>query len=235
MKVAVFVSSAALRSNDWELLVYAHGHNTCSPIQKNMPLSFLVDAPFRLAETVEVSGRPMIIAVPFFDWENLAANKLAMGKDKPKNQWHQIGQPKILNGVASEILAEARNKAGRASVRLIRLLLAGHSGAYGFLDPLADAHADPQMSSGALSKLSHVWCFDTSYTCPGARWKSWLASANAPAVSMFYRGHSKTIPCGDRFKSLMSSSNGNLFALRVVAAHCEIPNLLLPYLLKWLR
>ncbi|HUS05353.1 MAG TPA: hypothetical protein VMZ52_03605 [Bryobacteraceae bacterium] len=231
--VAVIVSSKAQKAKDVELLVYAHGHNTCAPKQKPgaMPLSFITDEPFKLGKVIEAAGRPMILAIPFFDWEHLIANKLNMGSDKPKNQWHQIGQPAILNGVIEEILKETGKKMGGTSPRLSRLILAGHSGAYGFLDPIAFAHKEAEMSKGGLAKLTHIWGFETSYTCPSNYWPDWLASSKAPLVSIFFGGHSKTIPCGEQFQELSKKRRGKLFALRVTEGHCEVPNTRFPKLL----
>ena len=55
---------------------------------------------------------------------------------------------------------------GTAAPSIQNLILAGHSKAYAFFDPLAMAHGDPEMSKGCLAKLSDVWALDTTYTCP---------------------------------------------------------------------
>jgi len=67
------------------------------------------------------------------------------------------------------------------------LILAGHSRAFGVFDALARAHADAEMSNGALARLSHVWALDTTYTSPISDWKAWLRSRDDFHVTVVYR------------------------------------------------
>lgn len=228
MDVAIFVPEAASQSADVDVLVYAHGHNVCSPVAKKPPESFVTDAPFALGEVVAASQRPIVLVAPFFDWEHLAANGMAFGGKK-----HKLGLAKNLNGVVAEVLDQVGQHRGAAAPGLDHLYLAGHSRAYDWLNPLAAAHADPQMSTGALAKLTRIWAFDTTYACsPISNWSAWLASKPALRIDVFYRNGSGTAACGQAFEGIEGSSGGRLDVAKAGEDHCSVPAKRLPGVLS---
>jgi hypothetical protein len=227
IKVAIYVSKAASTSKKIELLVFAHGDNVCSPVAKNPPMDFITGKPFELGKIVENSGRPMVLIVPFMDWEHFAKNKMGM---KCRSTWHKLGDPVNLNGVLAEVMKEVGGVINVASVPS-RLVISGHSHAYAFLDPLAAAHANPEMSKGVLAALTHVWAFDTTYTCPPV-WDSWLMSPKVPQISVIYKDSGKTKYCGSVFKCL--ADKRKLWVATATEQHCAMPGIRLPQMLKTL-
>ena len=200
------------------MLVYAHGLNVCSPVAKNPPVSFVTDEPFRLGEVVDKSKRAVVLAVPCMDWEHLAANGMATGGSN-----HKLGIPANLNGVVAEVLDQVGKHRNSAAPGLSALLLAGHSRAYSFLNPLAAANGDPQMSAGALAKLTQVWGLDSGYVCSTSAWKQWMTSKPSLEITQDYRAGTGTAGCGQQFASLVSASNGQLTVNAVPESHCAVP------------
>src|SRR5207249_8302477 len=130
---------------------------------------------------------------------------------------------------------------------LVRLILSGHSRAYGVLDALARARANPEMSNGALGRLTHVWAFDTTYTSPVADWVAWLRSRDDLKTTFVYRHgttwstHTKAeVPLstgvhGRQFLAQAKKSNGKLSVIPVPAGsvgHCAVPGKYLPVFLE---
>ena len=183
VKVAVYVTQAARSARQVEMMVFAHGLDLCKPVFKDRPATFITERPFKLGELVEATGRPIVLVVPFFDWERLAANRMAYGR-----KWHRLAQPANFNEVAAEALEQARAITGStAPAKVQRLILAGHSRAYGFFDALAHEHASPQMRTGALASPIHVWALDTTYSAPIADWRAWLKSRGDLQATVVYR------------------------------------------------
>jgi len=243
VKVAVYVTQAARTARDVEMLVYAHGLDLCKPVFGNRPATFISDAPFKLGALAEASGRPIVVMVPFLDWERLAANSMAYGR-----KWHRIAQPETFNRVAAEALEQVRAITNNTPA-LQRLILAGHSRAYGFFDALAHEHASPHMRTGALSRPTHVWALDTTYSAPIADWRAWLRSRDdLTATVVFREGRYQTKGStvvkelatgirGREFAKLAGASNGRLTVIPVPAnkvSHCAIPATYLPRLLATL-
>lgn len=242
MKVAVYVTQAARTARQVEMMVFAHGLDLCRPVFKNRPASFITEAPFKLGELVEACGRPIVLVVPFLDWERLAANAMAFGK-----KWHRLARPETFNKVAAEALEMARAITNRAAApTLQRLILAGHSRAYGFFDALAHEHASLQMRTGALSRPTHIWALDTTYSAPIPDWRAWLRSReDLQATVVFRQGTYRTKGStvvrelvtgirGKEFMKLATASNGRLTVMPVAAgkvSHCAIPTAYLPRLL----
>jgi len=236
MRVAVYVTEAARRARQVEVFLFAHGLDVCGPVLKNRPVTFITEKPFRLGQLVEASGRPVVLVVPFLDWEQMARNKLSFGY-----KWHKLAQPKNMNGV----LAEALEKAGSPSIS--RLIIAGHSRAFGVFDAMASLHTDPEMQSGALGKLSHIWALDTTYTSPVENWMKWLASRSDLRMTVIYRfgtwwsekkQKNETLPTGihgSRFHASATKSGGRMTIIPVPmgkTGHCAIPGRYLPELLS---
>ncbi|WP_042876357.1 D-alanyl-D-alanine carboxypeptidase family protein [Cupriavidus necator] len=242
VKIAILVTQAAQTLRQVEMLVFAHGLDLCRPVRKNRPATFITDPPFHLGNLVEASGRPIVLLVPFLDWEHMDANGMAFGR-----KWHRLAQPAVFNQVAAEALEQVRTLTGSASApALQRLILSGHSRAYGFFDALAHASASPQMHSGALGRPLHVWALDTTYSAPIADWNAWLQSRDDLQATVVYRHgtykpRGSTVPRelttgirGKQFGRLAATSQGRLSVLPVAAnkvSHCSIPNAYLPRLL----
>jgi D-alanyl-D-alanine dipeptidase len=242
VKVAILVTQAARTSRQVEMLVFAHGLDLCRPVRKNRPATFVTDPPFHLGKLVEASGRPIVLMVPFLDWEHMEANGMAFGK-----KWHRLAQPAVFNAVAAEALEQVRALTGSASApALRRLILSGHSRAYGFFDALAHASDSPQMRSGALGRPLHIWALDTTYSAPIADWSAWLQSREDLQATVVYRhgtyqpsgsASARELPTGIRgrqFGGLAARSQGRLTVMPVAAgkvSHCAIPNVYLPGLL----
>lgn len=243
VKTTVLVTQAARQATQVEVLFFAHGLDVCGPVLKNRPTTFVTERPFKLGELVEASGRPIVLVVPFLDWENLGPNKMAFG-----NKWHKVAKPENLNGVVAETLEKVPALTGATTAPAVsRLIIAGHSRAFGIFDALARAHADPEMSNGALGRLSHVWALDTAYTAPIDDWKAWLRSRDDFKVTVVYR-HGKYRPKnsetllplstgvhGSQFKALAAKSGGRISVMPVSSGkvrHCAIPGAYLPGLLQ---
>jgi hypothetical protein len=212
------------------MLVYAHGLlNPCKPIPKKVPEDFITSAPFKLGEILDASNRGVVLAIPFLNWENLSG-QLAFG---PKNRWHALAKPENLNGVVLDVLTTLGKMQGTAAPALSSLILAGHSRAYDFLDPLARASTDPEMGRGALAKLSQVWAFDTTYSCEVRAYLNWLAANPNLKISVFYRNGSSTAVCGAQFYEQQNAVEGRLTVtpLNPTETHCSVPGAHLPGLL----
>lgn len=226
VEIAVFVPAAADPATEVSVVFYAHGLNVCSPVAKSPPASFVTDAPFALGKLVDASKKPVVLAVPFFDWEHLNANGMAVGGTN-----HKLGIPGNLNAVVAEVLEQVGKHRSTGAPALASLILAGHSRAYSFLNPLAAAYADPEMSTGALARLSEVWAFDTGYTCSTPSWSSWLASKPSLDITMFYRAGTGTAACGKQFEGLVPASGGRLSVHVAKEDHCAVPATEMPALL----
>ncbi len=236
IRVSVLATKAARQASQVEVLVFAHGLDVCDPILKPRPETFITERPLKLGALAEASGRPIVLIVPFLDWENLGKNKMGFG-----HKWHKLAQPENLNGV----VAEALERVGTPTIQ--RLVLAGHSRAFGVFDALARAHANPEMANGALSRLSHVWALDSTYTSPVTDWMAWLRSRNDLRITVIYRYGSyfskkiqkdvslSTGVHGARFRAQTKKSGGRLTVIPVPAGkvgHCAIPSKYLPDLLS---
>src|SRR5262249_45128105 len=154
-----------------EVLVFAHGLLGGCPRPKSIPAGFITDPPFHLGSIVDAAGRSMVLVVPFLDWSNPGGED-AFGAGRER--WHPLAKPSNLNALVAEVLIELDRVRVTTTPSLSGLILAGHSRAYDFLEPLAYFHADPQMGQGALAKLSQVWAFDTLYAGRVDRWIDWL-------------------------------------------------------------
>ena len=236
MKVAVFVPPSARRASKVEVLVFAHGLDRC-PVHTPLPMAFVTDKAFALGDVVEASARPIILVVPFLDWEHFRQRKLVFGQN-----WHAFAKPENLNGVIAEVLERVAASTGTGTApTLLRLILSGHSRAFGILDALAKARANPEMSNGALGRLSHVWAFDTTYTSPVADWMAWLGSRDDLKATVVYRhGTSRSGPLstgvhGRQFLAHAKQSNGRLSVIPVPSGsvgHCAVPRKYLPLFLE---
>lgn len=229
MQIGVFVSGPAMTASDVDVIVYSHGLNVCTPVATNPPESFLTDAPFDFAELVANNAdKPVVFVAPWFDWENLAAD----GMEIAGTTHHKLAVPKNLNGVVAEVMNQVAAHTNAPAPNISSFIVAGHSRAYDFLDPIADAWNDPQMNQGALAKLSQVWAFDITYVCDTSSYMSLLKSKPNLTMSAFYRPGTETASCGQALANQVSSSGGRLKVTTAGEEHCEVPDTRMPPLLS---
>lgn len=216
-KVAVFVSPAARTGGTVDMLLYVHGLLSPCGAPKVMPEGLVTGTTFRLGQIVADSGKPMILVVP----------QLQTGNDA---SWHahRLDKPASLNALFAEVLTEVSRRFERSAAQVGRLIIAGHSRAYGVLYPLAHAHKSAELGTGALAKLVKVWALDATYGKPPiAGFEALAAARPSLGVDVLYRAKSPTDKFGGR------SSPGPV-ALRPVPrsiSHCAAPARLLPTLL----
>jgi outer membrane protein OmpA-like peptidoglycan-associated protein/LAS superfamily LD-carboxypeptidase LdcB len=216
--VAVFVPRAALRQSQVDLLLYAHGLlGGCPRPPSGVPGGFITEGPFDLGRVVDESGLPAVLAVPLLDW-NQPGGAAVFGPAHPR--WHALAHPTSLNLLASEVLADVGRVQAMAAPAVQRLVVAGHSRAYDFLEPLAVSFNDPQMQQSALARLAQVWAFDTTYGGQLSNWQRWLAARPGLKVHFFYRQAKGTQAVGDAF---YAARNASLNVWRVTETHCEVP------------
>lgn len=236
LKVSVYVTRAAQGASQPEVLVFIHGKDVCDPqgLRARAPEKFITQAPFKLGDHVESSARPIVLVVPFLDWENLKA------KDTFGNAWHPFAKPEAFNGVVAEALERASDLAKTAKAPA-RLILAGHSRAWAVFDALANAQANPEMKKGALGRLRDVWALDTTYTSPVADWTAWIRGRADLRVTIAYRDNAAdsldTGIEGRKFLALTATIKDRLSVIPVPSngvGHCEMPGTYLPLLLRYL-
>jgi hypothetical protein len=231
IRIAVFCPKAVTTPENVTLLVYAHGHLCpCPPVPKDMPEDLIKNAPLELGKIVDAANREIVLVVPVLDWANLTTDKLNVDAYN-RNTMHVLGRPTNLNNLVAEVLTEMGRALGTAPLSLGSLVLAGHARAYDFLNPLALAYADPEMSRGTLASLSHVWALDTTYVCDVPEWLRWLASKLSLKIEVFYRKAPGTKGCGDRFAAA-AKARGRLTVTVVTEGHCQVPSRRLPDLLN---
>jgi hypothetical protein len=200
-------------------------------VAKDVPEDLITKPPFELGKIVDTSNRAVVLVVPFLDWANMTKNKQNFEACN-RSTMHLLGTPAHVNGLVAEVLVEVGRVFARATPSLESLILSGHSRAYDFLNPLALAHADPEMSRGALASLSRVWAFDTTYVCFIEEWLRWLNAKSGLRIEVFYRKVTGTFACGQRFEAATTRSGGRLVVTAVTEGHCHVPIRRLPGLLK---
>lgn len=225
LPVAVFCPPAASGRGEVDVLLYAHGLLNGCERPRSLPDGLITGSPFRLGAAVAASNRPIVLVVPLLDW-NQPGGRKAFGPAHPR--WHALAQPAHLNAVVAQVLSELARVQSSRPPALGRLVIAGHSRAYDFLEPLAHLHADAQMQQGALARLSEVWSLDATYAGSPSRWQAWLAAHPQLRASVFYRPGTRTAAIGDAFYKARSEA---LNVVRVTEGHCAVPARRLPGLL----
>ena len=81
-------------------------------------------------------------------------------------------------------------------------------------DALARAHTNPEMANGALTRLSHVWALDSTYTSPVSDWMSWLRSRDDLQINVIYRYGNYFSKKTQKDVSLSTGVHGAEFARR---------------------
>ena len=145
---------------------------------------------------------------------------------------HVLGTPANLNGVVGEVLAEVGRVFGSATPSLQSLILSGHSRAYDFLNPLALAHADPEMSRGALASLSHVWALDTTYVCFVANGCAGWPRSPVSGLRCFTGRTPAPKRVARNSRRRWRRAGERLTVSAVAEGHCEVPGRRLPGLLN---
>jgi subtilisin family serine protease len=228
LPVAVFCPRAALSHDQVEILLYAHGLlEPCRHRPEHVPSEFITDPPFSFGHIVHGSGRPIVLVVPLLDWAHPGGERVF---GSGREHWHPLAAPRYLNSLIREVLAElgrVQDKGAAPSVR--NLIIAGHSRAYDFLEPLVHHRSDQAMQEGALASLSQVWAFDTSYVGQVDDWIRWLAVSPHLQVHLFYLPCSRTAAVGREF---YRQQGPRLTVTRVCEKHCYIPATRLPALLN---
>lgn len=219
VRFSVYCPPAAMGAHEVDVLVFAHGLlNVCKPAPKNPPEDLVSEAPFRLGQLVDGCGRALVLIVPLFEWS---------GK-----MW--LGEPEHLNALVEETREHLAGLLG-APPAVANLILAGHSRAYSFLEPLARNFASPQMREGALSRLAEIWMLDSTYGGDVSNWMGLMAKKPGLNVKVFYRKGSKTSAFAQALASRARESAGRLVVTGldpVQIGHCEVPGSQLPGLLR---
>ena len=225
--VAVFCPRAALGRAGIDVLLYVHGLlEPCRHRREHLPSEFITDQPFELGPIVSRSGRPVVLVVPLLRWDRPDGERVF---GPGHEHWHALAAPPSLNALVAEVQAELGRVLGTGPPAVRELLIAGHSRAYDFLEPLARHRHDPAMHEGALARLRRVWAFDTTYAGQPAQWADWLMLSPDLRIHMFYRPGTGTERIGHEFGRLRGP---RLAVTQVSEPHCHVPAMRLPALLS---
>ena len=221
MRFAVYVPAKGASQRSVDVVVYVHGRpETCKPIAKD-PEDLIKKAPFSLGSAFDKAGSDAVLVVPLLDdWTRSGV----------------LGDPSKLERIVVEALKTIGGSGKPPSVN--RLILSGHSGAYRFLDAVAKKFGATEMKRDPLAKISEIWGFDTSYSCPSDDWKKWLKAWKGLTLRLFYIGESdKTSACGKAFGrlSLDPDIGRQVVVTPVDDDHCKMVAKRLPDLLGPLK
>lgn len=219
-KVALFVPPAAERQSNADVLFYVHGLLSPCGVPKILPQGIVSSGLFKLADAVTSASRPTILVVPLFQQSGSAA-------------WsaHGLEKAERFNAFMAEALAEVGKKFGGTAPRLDRLAIAGHSRAFGVLNPLASEAGRSAMASGALASLAQYWALDASYgSFPLDKYRALAGSKPALGVHIVYRTCSPT----DKFTAATSGGGVKLWPIanHAKVRHCDVPKIYIPLLLR---
>jgi hypothetical protein len=225
--VAVFCPRAALGRTESDVLLYVHGLlDPCRHRREHVPSEFITDKPFQLGPIVSRSGRPVVLVVPLLRWDRPGGEHVfGPGHER----WSALAAPQHLNALIAEVMSELGRVQGTEPPAVRELLIAGHSRAYDFLEPLARYRNDPAMHEGGLARLRQVWAFDTTYAGRPAQWADWLTQNPDLRIHVFYRPGSGTDRIGHEFGRLRGP---RLAVTQVNEPHCHVPATRLPALLS---
>ncbi|HWY49063.1 MAG TPA: hypothetical protein VNX70_16865 [Bryobacteraceae bacterium] len=221
MRFAVYVPTKAASQRSVDVIVYVHGRpETCPPAAKD-PEDLIKNPPFSLGGALDKKDSDAVLVVPLL--ENWTRSGV-------------LGDPSKLE----RIVVEALNQIGQSGKPpgVSRLILAGHSGAYRFLDGVAKNFRAAEMKRDPLAKISAVWGFDTSYSCPVDDWTKWLKASKGLTLRLFYiSGSEDTSACGKAFGrlSLDPDIGGQVVVTPVDDDHCKMVGKRLPDLLASLK
>jgi hypothetical protein len=221
MRFAVYVPAKAASQRSVDVVLYIHGRpETCPPEVKD-PADLIKNPPFSLRSASDKANSDAVLVVPLLgDWTRSGV----------------LGNPFKLERIVLEALKSIGGSGKPPSVS--RLILAGHSGAYRFLDMVAKNFGAAEMKRDPLAKIVEIWGFDTSYSCPSDDWKKWLKAWKGLTLRLFFIRESKdTSGRGKEFDGLSRDPD---IGKRVVATpvdddHCEMVAKRLPDLLASLK
>lgn len=223
----VYLSGAALKADAIELLVFFHGDlgPACAHVFDPNTDWKTKNKKFHLDEQVEKTGRPVILIVPFIYWNG--NNTLEVD-----GKWTAAK----LNEFIEEALKNIEKKwKSRPTIKC--LIIAGHSGAYRILNPLAlEFNKNLKgAAKGQLAKLKEVWALDATYgTRSVGALETWAMTL--PDTCKFTavlnndksnwdcteKGKIKPLDCWNRYYKTKKPPP-NLKMLPVSDGHCEIP------------
>ncbi|MET0454804.1 MAG: M15 family metallopeptidase [Mycobacterium sp.] len=207
-KVAVFVPPAAFGKDRVEVMVYVHGLLSPCGALSSVPDGLITDEKFAVGRSVRDAGAPMIVVAPL----------LQEGNDRTWSA-HGLNKPKRLNLLVAEAIDQVGNRLGGTRT-VSRLVVAGHSRAFGVLYPLARAHGDADQRSGALATLSAMWLLDATYgTVPMDDFKALVSAHPGLAVRIVYRVGSPT----DKFRGRALKGPVELRPVSARTRHCAVP------------
>ena len=227
--MAIYLPQAAGGRASIDALLFIHGLLEVCSKPRGVPRGLVADRGFQLGQAIEQSSCAAALIVPL----------LQTGGDKTWRA-HGLDRPDGLNRLLEAVRAEIARKQGTA-VDFDRLVVAGHSRAYGVLNPLGAASA-ADLATGALSRLHQVWALDSTYewvkadreryrTARYDRFDRLLQARPGVGVEIAYRRSSQT----DQF---LATASGNGLTLRAFDArttsHCTLPREALPTLLAGL-
>jgi D-alanyl-D-alanine carboxypeptidase len=215
-QVAVYIPPTAFDRDRIDLLLYIHGLlGPCGKLP-SVPGGFIGSRQFALGPAVRDSGLPMALLVPLMQ-EGNDRSWSAQGLDKPAR----------LNAFLAEALNVIGQHLNRVST-LSRLVVAGHSRAFGVLYPLAGSHADARQHADGLAKLSAVWLLDGSYgRVPMEAFKALTSAHPGLAVRIIYRTGSPT----DKFRGRKLAGPVEVRPIDRSIQHCDVPRHVLGNLL----
>jgi hypothetical protein len=229
-RVAAFVPPAAIGRAEVDVLFFVHGLlHVCKPLPQPLdsPVGLITQKAFQLGKLVTDSGQPIIVVAPFFNWAPSAGSQ-------------PLASPATLNALIQEVLDKVGSAGSPVSLR--RLVIAGHSRAFGILDPLAARAKSPDMEQGALARLAEVWALDTAYGSykDVSPYTTWLARKPNLTLRVFYRPGSPTDGrdpkrAGRGHTFLTKRSPGRLEVVQCKETHCAVPVVRLPALLAGLE
>jgi hypothetical protein len=152
--------------------------------------------------------------VPLLDWSRPGGEEVF---GRGHERWSALAGPARFNALIGEVMTEVGRVRGTAAPGVTSLVVAGHSRAYDFLEPLAQSRREHR---GVLAKLSEVWAFDTTYAGRVASWVDWVSVNPALRIHVFYRPDSPTAEIGAAFQR---RGGPGLVVTPVRERHCDVP------------
>ena len=221
---SIYVPSALRNQPQIDMLVFFHGLDTCMPKHNFDPA--LVVKNFRLDDQVDKAARKVALAVPIVWWGAFGTKDRLLRVMNIRTAWSAAN----LNAFVEEVLSEI----GKFGVRpkLGHLILAGHSGAYDILTPLADQYdcRVAEATKGALAKLRKVLAMDTTYGLQHAKaLEKWAHNRGDVQFRLVLGNSVKPGEPPTVWQSWMNTRGkgkfpGNLTVLKTNDGHCVLPS-----------
>lgn len=153
IEYSIYVPGLSRNPNELDVLVFFHGILSVCDEQHNFDPDRLIKT-FKLDTQVD-SEPQLALAVPILRWESA---------DVYRGNIRAAWSAAYLNAFVEEVLDQIGKSYG-VQPKLGRLMLAGHSGAYEILTPLAEQFecGVAETKKGALAKLRSVAAMDSTY------------------------------------------------------------------------